>query len=200
MRPMRRTTLLIVIFIFTASALADELYLWTDSKGVTHITPTPPPSNARHVEVIDYTPQTRSEIEAARQEREALEDRYEKDAILQNARNARREAEDARRRAAEAQAAADGAEAKTAEFKKKVGQTIRRQQLNRGTIERLEADAAAARTKALEDLHNAELAEKRSVEAEKKAGAVLRRVESGETETSPAAERANRQGDLGGSR
>ncbi|MEN8809242.1 MAG: DUF4124 domain-containing protein [Desulfobacterales bacterium] len=116
---MRYTTLLIVVFIVAAAVPADELYTWTDSKGVTHITRTPPPPNARQKEVIEYTPQTRSEIEAIRQEREALQGRYDKEAILRNARNARREAEVARQRAAEVRSAAAAAEKRAAEFKKK---------------------------------------------------------------------------------
>ena len=130
-------TLLIVFIVFTAAVPADEIYTWTDSNGVTHISRTPPPPDARHKEVIEYTPQSRSEVDAIRRERQALQDRYDKEAILQNARAARREAEEARQRAEEAKAAADAAEKRASEFKKKVSNTIRRQQLNRGTILRL---------------------------------------------------------------
>ena len=200
MRLMRYATLLMVVFIFAATVPADELYTWTDSKGVTHISRTPPPPNARHKEVIEYTPQSRSEVEAIRLEREALQDRYDKEAILQNARAARREAEVARQRAAEAKAAADAAEKRAAEFKKKVGNTIRRQQLNRGTILRLEAEALAARNKALKAAQNADLAEKTAVDAQKKAGEVLSRDEAGETGMQPASEQADRQPNPGVSR
>jgi dTMP kinase len=197
MRSLGYATLLIVVIIFAAIVPAEELYTWTDSKGVTHISRTPPPPNARHKEVIEYTPQSPSEIEAIRQEREALQDRYDKEAILQNARDARREAEEARQRAEEAKAAADAAEKRAAEFKKKVSNTIRRQQLNRGTVLRLEAEALAARNKALKAAQNAGLAEKRAVEAEKKAGEVLSRNEDGETGMQPASEEAVRQPNLG---
>ena len=196
MRSMRYATLLIVVIMFAATVPADELYTWTDSKGVTHISRTPPPPNARQKEVIEYTPQTRSEIEAIRQEREALQDRYDKEAILQNARAALREAEVARQRAAEARAVADSAEKRAAEFKKKVGNTIRRQQLNRGTILRLEAEASAARNRALKAAQNADLAQKKAVEA----GEVLSRDEAGETVTQPASQQADRQPNPGVSR
>jgi ribonuclease D len=197
---MRYATPLIVVFLFAATVPADELYTWTDSKGVTHISRTPPPPNTRHKEVIEYTPQSRSEVEAILLEREALQDRYDKEAILQNARDARREAEVARQRAAEAKAAADAAEKRAAEFKKKVGNTIRRQQLNRGTILRLEAEALAARNKALKAAQNADLAEKRAVDAQKKAGEVLSRDEAGETGLQPASEQADQQPNTGVSR
>jgi hypothetical protein len=200
MRLTRYATLLIVVFLFAATVPADELYTWTDSKGVTHISPTPPPPDARHKEVIEYTPQSRSEVEAIRKEREALQGRYNKEAILQNARDARREAEVARQRAAEAKADADAAEKRAAEFKKKVGNTIRRQQLNRGTILRLEAEALAARNKALKAAQNADLAEKRAVDAQKKAGEVLSRDEAGETGMQPASEQADQQPNPGVSR
>jgi hypothetical protein len=193
MRLTRYATLLIVVFLFAATVPADELYTWTDSNGVTHISRTPPPPDARHKEVIEYTPQTRSEMEAIRQEREALQDRYDKEAILQNARDARREAEVARQRAAEAGEVADAAEKRAAEFKKKVSNTIRRQQLNRGTILRLEAEASAARNRALKTAQNDELAEKRAVDAEKKAGEVLSRDEAGATGMQPASQQADRQ-------
>ena len=185
-------TLLIVLIVFAAAVPADEIYTWTDSKGVTHISRTPPPPNARHQEVIEYTPQTPSEIDAIRQERKALQDRYDKEAILQNARAARREAEEARQRAQEAKAVADAAEKRAAEFKKKVGNTIRRQQLNRGTTLRLEAEASAARNKALKAAQDADLAEKRAVEAERKAKEVSRRNEGGETGMQPASQQADR--------
>ncbi|MDP4979443.1 MAG: DUF4124 domain-containing protein [Desulfobacterales bacterium] len=200
MRLTRYATLLMVVFLFAATVPADELYTWTDSKGVTHISRTPPPPDARHKEVIEYTPQSRSEVEAIRLEREALQDRYDKEAILQNARDARREAEVARQRAAEAKADADAAEKRAAEFKKKVGNTIRRQQLNRGTILRLEAEALAARNKALKAAQNADLAEKRAVDAQKKAGEVLSRDEAGETGMQPASEQADQQPNPGVSR
>ena len=200
MRSLRYATLLIVVVMFAAAVPAEELYTWTDSKGVSHISRTPPPPNARHKEVIEYTPQSRSEVEAIRLEREALQDRYDKEAILQNARAARREAEIARQRAAEAKAAADAAEKRAAEFKKKVGNTIRRQQLNRGTTLRLEAEALAARNKALKAAQNADLAEKTAVDAQKKAGEVLSRDEAGETGMQPASEQADRQPNPGVSR
>jgi len=200
MRLTRYATLLIVVFLFAATVPADELYTWTDSNGVTHISRTPPPPDARHKEVIEYTPQSRSEVEAIRKEREALQGRYNKEAILQNARDARREAEVARQRAAEAKADADAAEKRAAEFKKKVGNTIRRQQLNRGTILRLEAEALAARNKALKAVQNADLAEKRAVDAQKKAGEVLSRDEAGETGMQPASEQADQQPNPGVSR
>jgi hypothetical protein len=200
MRLTRYATLLIVVFLFAATVPADELYTWTDSNGVTHISRTPPPPDARHKEVIEYTPQSRSEVEAIRKEREALQDRYNKEAILQNARAARREAKVARQRAAEAKADADAAEKRAAEFKKKVGNTIRRQQLNRGTVLRLEAEASAARNKALKAAQNADLAEKRAVDAQKKAGEVLSRDEAGETGMQPASEQADQQPNPGVSR
>jgi vacuolar-type H+-ATPase subunit I/STV1 len=193
-------TLLIFFVVFTAAVPADEIYTWTDSKGVTHISRTPPPPNARHQEVIEYTPQTPSEIEAIRQEREALQDRYDIEAILKNARTARREAEEARQRAEEAKAAAGEAEKRAAEFKKKVGNTIRRQQLNRGTILRLEAEALAKRNEALKAAQNADLAEKRAVEAERKAKDVLSRNENGEIGMQPVPERSDRPPKLGVSR
>jgi hypothetical protein len=200
MRLTRYATLLIVVFLFAATVPADELYTWTDSNGVTHISRTPPPPDARHKEVIEYTPQSRSEVEAIRKEREALQDRYNKEAILQNARAARREAKVARQRAAEAKADADAAEKRAAEFKKKVGNTIRRQQLNRGTVLRLEAEASAARNKALKAAQNADLAEKKAVDAQKKAGEVLSRDEAGETGMQPASEQADQQPNPGVSR
>jgi flagellar biosynthesis GTPase FlhF len=190
-------TLLIVFIVFTAAVPADEIYTWTDSNGVTHISRTPPPPDARHKEVIEYTPQSRSEVDAIRRERQALQDRYDKEAILQNARAARREAEEARQRAEEAKAAADAAEKRASEFKKKVSNTIRRQQLNRGTILRLEAEALATRNKALKAAQNADLAEKRAVEAERKSKEVLSQNEDGGSGMQPVPEQADRPPKLG---
>ncbi|MFZ0724326.1 MAG: DUF4124 domain-containing protein, partial [Desulfobacterales bacterium] len=166
--------------VFIAAAPAEEIYTWRDAKGVTHISPTPPPPDARDKEVIDYTPRSRAETDAIRRQREALEERHDREAILQNARDARREAAAARERAADAKAAADAAEEKAAEFKQKVGNTIRRQQLNRGTVLQLEADALAAREKALRAAQDAGSAEKKADEAEKNARNVLGRSVTGD--------------------
>jgi hypothetical protein len=56
--------------------------------------------------------------------------RYHQEALLEEARNARRQVEQARDRAAEATAA----ERRLAEFKHKVGNRVRRRQLNRGVL------------------------------------------------------------------
>ncbi|MFZ0613976.1 MAG: DUF4124 domain-containing protein [Desulfobacterales bacterium] len=197
---MRYATLLIAAFVFISASPAEEIYTWRDSKGVTHISPTPPPPNARDKEVIEYTPRSSAETEAIRQERQAAQGRHDREAILQNARDARREATAARERAAEAKAAADAAEKKAVEFKKKVGNTIRRQQLNRGTVLQLEADALAAREKALSAAQNADSAEKRADAAEKKARDVLGRSITGNTGEKPASTPAVQQHNLGQSR
>lgn len=197
---MRSATLLMIMFVFTAASPAEEIYTWQDSKGVTHISPTPPPPDARNKEVIEYTPRSREEIEAIRQQRQAAQERHDRADILRNARAARREADAARERAAEAKAAADAAAEKASEFKKKVGNTIRRQQLNRGTVLQLEADALAAREKALRAAQDAGAAEKRADEAEKKARDVLDRSVTEDAGNKPASNPAVQPHNLGRSR
>ncbi len=200
MRPMRYAPLLVATLIFIAAAAAEKIYTWRDEKGVTHISPTPPPANARDKEVIEYTPRSRAEIEAVRQQRQAVQERHDREAILQNARAARREAAAARERAAEAKAAADAAEEKAAEFKKKVGNTNRRRQLNRSTVLQLEADALSAREKALRAFQDADTAEKRADEAEKKARDVSARSVTGDAGNEPASNPAVQPHSLGRSR
>ena len=43
---------------------ADRLYTWTDDKGVSHITKTPPPSGAKNKDVVEYSHRTHEEQKA----------------------------------------------------------------------------------------------------------------------------------------
>ena len=55
----------LVTVLLPVQGLADRLYTWTDDKGVSHITQTPPPAGARQKDVIDYSHRTHKEQQAA---------------------------------------------------------------------------------------------------------------------------------------
>lgn len=59
--------------------IAGEIYIWTDKKGVEHITTTPPPENAkvRHREKYQQTNQW--EIDAYERQRKAAADRMDRE-------------------------------------------------------------------------------------------------------------------------
>lgn len=162
-------TCLFLLMGLVSASLADKLYTWTDANGVTHITQTPPPANAKLRDIIPYEPRTQAEIRAIEQQRQAIQERFTREAALEDAREARRKAQEARQRAADARAAAEAAERRAEAFKERVSNNTRRRQLNLSTILRLEAEALAARNKAVKALEDAELAEKRAEEVEKRA-------------------------------
>jgi hypothetical protein len=47
-----------ILGLWALDGYEDRLYLWTDNKGVSHISKNPPPPNARSKSVLDYRPQT----------------------------------------------------------------------------------------------------------------------------------------------
>jgi hypothetical protein len=55
----------VVVAAIPMQGLADRLYTWTDDKGVSHITKTPPPAGARKGDIIEYSHRTHEEQKAA---------------------------------------------------------------------------------------------------------------------------------------
>ena len=169
--PMRRFLTITVglsLLIFTAEAPGKTLYTWTDENGITHITETPPPPKARLEDRIEYSPQSRQEIEEIRQEMKQTQAVREKERIQQLAREAQREAADAAAKAEQAQTEADAAEKRLEEFKEKIN-NWRRYQNNRSTILDLEAQRNAAKERALQAAEDARAAQRRAEQAKKEA-------------------------------
>ena len=50
--------LFVLLGLWVLDGYADRLYMWTDNKGLTHISKNPPPPNAKSKNVLDYRQQT----------------------------------------------------------------------------------------------------------------------------------------------
>ena len=74
MKPFYWIIIMAVVMVFATSSLANRLYTWTDAQGVTHITETPPPPNARGQKVLEYRPRTDDELKAIEEEKELSSD------------------------------------------------------------------------------------------------------------------------------
>lgn len=166
-----------------AISAAEKVYTWIDEKGVTHITETPPPPDARLKDVLEYTPQTEEEIERVRDQQLQSQEKRAEAALIKAAEDAQRFAQEAKQVASSAESEARAAEQRAAEFKRKVGNNIRRKQLNRSTILRLESEARKAREKASQASRNAAEAEKRAQEAQKRVDKLLEDNAAAETES-----------------
>ncbi len=169
MKPLLWTTLIIVLLAFATLCPAGRLYTWTDAQGVTHITETPPPPNARGQDVLNYRPRTDAELNAIEEEKMALKKQLETKAANQKAINARVKAQEASQRATDAEASAEAAQNKADAFRKQANTNIRRMQRNKATTLRLEAEAQAARQKAQSAQESAQSAADRAIEAGKQA-------------------------------
>jgi hypothetical protein len=172
--------------VWPTFAGAGKIYTWTDAKGVTHITETPPPSGKKIDTVIDYTPKPADEDRQAEEKhRQFLEEsgkQAEMDLAARRAKTTRRNAEAARAKADQAQAEADAAFQRSEEFKMKVSNTINRWQRNKSTRKKLEAEAAAAQQKAQKAVQEADKLEKLAQEADNAAAGLVDREKNAAAE------------------
>ena len=154
-----------------------KIYTWTDAKGVTHITETPPPSGKKIDTVIEYTRKPAHEDRQAQEKQQQFLEQSDKQAEIdlaaRRSRTARRSADAARVKADQAQAEADAAFQRSEEFKMKVSNTINRWQRNKATRRKLEAEAAAAQQKAQKAAQEADNLEKLAQEADNSATGLL---------------------------
>ena len=159
---------MLVCLAFGGVSAAESLYTWKDARGVTHITETPPPDNARAQEVIEYKPRTAGELNAIEAQKKAFRKRLETKAANQKAMNARRNARETREQAVAAEAEAEAAQKRAEEFAEKVGTNWRRYQRNKATILRLESEAEAARRKAQSAKESAQSTAETAADAEER--------------------------------
>ena len=178
---MKTTRICAVIILLLLPAIgsdAGRIYTWTDEKGVTHITETPPPPNARDRDVIEYVPKTKEEEEAIRKEQRQTRELDQKKQIVAETKDARRKADQARAKAIELKAVADQLFEQSEAFKTKTSNTIRRWQKNKATRVKLEQEAAEAQKRALAADEEASRLEKRAQEAEKQLAEMQAREEN----------------------
>ena len=178
MKSIRMIAVVLLFFLPVTGSNADKVYTWTDEKGVTHISETPPPPNATNRDVIEYVPKTKTEESAIREKKQLSRELAQKEQIAAEAKETRQRAEEARAKANELKAAADQLFQQSEEFKMKTSNTIRRWQLNKSTRLKLEQEAAEAQKKAMTADEEASQLEKRAQQAEKRLQEMLSEEES----------------------
>ena len=168
MTTIRICTIILFCFLAVSASNAGKVYTWTDEKGVTHISESPPPPDAINRDVIRYVPKTNAEKAAIREEQEQSRAMQQKQQIIDEAKSARRKAEQARAKAIELQAVADELFRQSEDFKMKTSNTMRRWQVNRSTRMRLEQEYAEAQKRARAADQEAGQLENSAEEAEKR--------------------------------
>jgi len=158
-----------LVLAAAADVPAGKIYTWTDSRGVTHITETPPPAEGRLDSVMEYTPRSQQEIESIRRRMEETREERAREEVRQEVRIAERRARQARQAAEEARAEAEAARRRFEEFKQQVSNNIDRYNRNRSTVLRLEAEALRAERNALEAEEAARNAERQVETARERA-------------------------------
>ena len=167
MKVLRLCVFVFLCLLPASGSNAGKVYTWTDEKGVTHITETPPPPNAKDRDVIEYVPKTKEEEEAIREQQQQSRELEQRGQIVTEAKNARRKADQARAKAIELKAVADQLFQQSETFKTKTSNTIRRWQTNKSARLKLEKEAAEAQKRALAADEEARQLEKRADDAEK---------------------------------
>ena len=72
---MKRAVLsILMIFIFVAPLRAGEVYMWTDEKGVKHITETPPPKPDIKVETMKYKRDEPLEVNTSQEKQKKIKE------------------------------------------------------------------------------------------------------------------------------
>ena len=170
MKYLTATAILIFVCYSAAVSNADQLYIWTDKSGETHITQEPPPEGAQKNSVIEYTPQPEKEVKQYQQQQQIEFATQRLEQRRQEALAARKKAGEARREAQQARIEADTVTRKAQEY---IDTHNRNQYMRRAfKYDRRKAaeGADAAQEKALE-------AEKRAQAAEKEAQAAAQRLQ-----------------------
>ncbi len=180
MRPEKLFIPFLILWLGCLNLNADQLYTWTDQKGVMHISRTPPPPTGELEEVIEYTPQTEEEIRKIRQQQDIRRTERAKESSVQFARKARKIADDADKTAKEAKKRADEADQRAREFKNKVGNDTDRIKRNRSKIRKLESEALKAKDIARQAMEVAREAEAQAKGAEKRAAEIMAPEDSSE--------------------
>lgn len=168
MNAIRLCAFILLCLLPAAGSTADKIFTWTDEKGVTHITETPPPANAKDRDVIEYLPKTPEEEAAIRRQQQQARELDQMEQVVDEASNARRKAAEAKAKALELKAVADQLFQQSEAFKLNTSNTIRRWQKNKATRLKLEKQAAEAQKRAMAAEEEADQLEKRAEEAEKR--------------------------------
>jgi hypothetical protein len=175
----------IVLFLgFTAAGLnADRLYIWTDKAGVEHITEEPPPAGAKTNSVMEYTPESKEQVEKYEQRKQKSVENWFIERRRQEALAARKKAEQAQKEALEARANAES----TAQAAREYIETHNRNQYMRQAykyqLRKAAEDANTAREQALEAEKRAQEAEERARLAEERLQQDLQEAGQGEQTT-----------------
>jgi hypothetical protein len=182
MKPLKTGVTLLILCLGCINLNAGKIYTWTDPKGVTHISESPPPPTGKLEAVIEYTPQTEEEIRTIRQQKEFRHNESANQSTLQNALKAQKIADEATIAAEDAKKVAGEANRRALEFKNKVGKDTDRIKRNRSKIRKLETEAQRANEAARQASELARKAVEQAKRAEKRAAEIIKQKNQSETQ------------------
>ena len=166
-----RMSAVLVLILFAGSHLnAQKLYTWTDEKGVLHITDKPPPKSAKIKDVTTYKERTRQELDAIRQESEERRRKYEKDELIEKARQAELKAKEADELAEEAVEQAQEQYEYNREYVRRLSTTKKKRKKFRKRIQRLINESEMSRSEAQTAVEQAEEAAQKARTIAEEAG------------------------------
>ncbi len=159
-------TILTIVCLMAISAAAplyaQQIYTWTDEKGVTHITDQPPPKQARVEDVIKYKEKTPQEREAIERELEKLRQSNERQTKIDAAQRAEVAAREAEKRAKEAVANARQETQKNQEYVRRLSNRSWKRRQFKKRIERIKNETEATQAAAEAEVRRAEDAAKKA--------------------------------------
>jgi hypothetical protein len=148
---------------------AQNIYTWTDAKGVTHITDQPPPQNATVEDVVKFKEKSPQELEAIEHRKEQLRKWNERQDKIEAARRAEAEARQADRRAEEAMQRAQDEYEYNQDYVRALGNRRWKRRKFRKRIEGLKLETEATQAEAQAAAQQAEEAAKKTRDAAAKA-------------------------------
>ncbi len=144
------TVSLLLTLLAGLSLSAQRIYTWTDKNGVVNLSDQPPPKPDRpeDIEVIEYDKKTPQEIEAIQKQKEELRRKFDKERLLEKARQAEIQAKRAEERAREAVKQAEEEFEYNNEYIRRLSSTREKRKQFRKRIDRIKAETEAVRAEA----------------------------------------------------
>lgn len=144
---------------------AQQIYIWTDENGLTHITDQPPPAKAKAESVIKYKEKPPQEQAAIEREAQQLLQSNQRQDKIDAARRAQAAAREAEKRAQEALEKAREETQKNQEYVRRLSNRSWKRRQFRKRIERIKAETEAAQAEAEAEVQRAQEAAQKAKQA-----------------------------------
>jgi len=162
------TAVFLLLFLISP-AVAQQIYTWTDEKGVLHMTNEPPPKNVEVDNVIPYKERSPAEERRIQRQQASQQQTHTKRRQQDELETVRRRARQAEEEAQEAILKADKVYQESLQTVDKFNKSRRKRKQFRKQIQRAKDEADAAQAEAKAAVERAEQAAEEVREAEKEA-------------------------------